>query len=275
MSWVLPGDQETRLRIAKGYPFEAPPSSYLFEDGQVRLFSELQGEELAHWNTVVRQRTAVIAHGSNRAPEQLARKFAGHLSAGEAIPVTAIWLKDHEVVYSAHVTRYGSVAAELIHCPGTAVQVFVTWLDQAQLLRMHESELPSENYTYGHLDCDWISADLRTDHDAEQGSVCRDISLPSVKLMVYRSTAGALSFRGEAVAISALPARGRSLQAWQQCEVLQHVHQVHGLRQCDLPELLDQAILEAIDSSDYRRRLVRSLKKQSLDVPHPSYTIYL
>ncbi|WP_020591005.1 hypothetical protein [Kiloniella laminariae] len=265
MPWALPGDQETRLRIAKGYPFEAPSSSYLFEDGQARLFSEFQNGELDYWRGQLQQRTAVIAHGSNRSPEQLARKFAGHPAGREVIPVTAIWLEDHEVVYSAHMARYGSIAAELIYCPGTAVQVFVTWLDQTQLLRMHESELPSENYTYGCLGCNWSLAAQEDD--------ALDISPQSVKLMVYRSTAGALNHKGKAVAISALPARGRSLQAWQQSEVLQHVHEVHGFRQCGEPESLDQAILESIEITDYRQRLVQSLKKQSLDVSHPSYTI--
>src|SRR3546814_20831446 len=69
------------------------------------------------------------------------RKF-GHLAgAASAIPVTRTWLGDHDVVYSAHVTRYGSLSATLHRAPGTRVQVYVTWLTEAQLPRMHETEI--------------------------------------------------------------------------------------------------------------------------------------
>ena len=93
----------------------------------------------------------MIAHGSNRSPEQLQRKFADLPVAETSIPVTRAWLADHDVVYSAHVTQYGAIAANLRSTPGTTVEIYVTWLSEPQLNRMHETELGGENYAYGRL----------------------------------------------------------------------------------------------------------------------------
>ena len=107
MPWALPQTETELLALAKGYPFAAPEGSYLLQDGAARPL-ETPGPE------VFAGRTPVIAHGSNRAPEQLRRKFG----AGAQIPVTRAWLSDYDVVYSAHVTMYGAIAANLQHAPG-------------------------------------------------------------------------------------------------------------------------------------------------------------
>ncbi len=251
MPWELPRDQSDRLRLAKGYPFIAPQTSYLFIDGRSEGFSKV-----AEYDIDLSERKAVIAHGSNRAPEQLVRKSAGHPSGRDPIPLTAIWLHDHDVVYSAHVARYGSVAAELVYCPGTSVQVFLTWLTDDQLVRMHETELPGGNCSYGHVQCQWGSSenyDLPTDPD---------------RLAVYRSSFGAFNFHGKPLALSAIPAINRRYDALGQEEVLKLVHKGHGADQD-----LDDAILKSIEASQYRSKVVDAVRKQSLDVFHPSYSI--
>lgn len=245
------------MSLAKGYPFEAPRESYLYAGGESFPLSHAlsSGGELSE---LLRHRTAVIAHGSNRAPAQLARKFLRHDAGDAPIPVTAVWLRDHDVVYSAHVTRYGSIAAELIHAPGVEVQIFVTWLTDDQLLRMHETELPSENYNYGRIHCEWSSAD--------------GLELPSdeVDLSVYRSTAGALNHAGAPVSLAAIPARNRWRESWHQTEVLQHVHARHGDQQD-----LDSGILKTIENANYRKRLTKLLRGEALKVPHPGFMISL
>ncbi|WP_053005567.1 hypothetical protein [Kiloniella spongiae] len=251
MPWELPRDQSDRLRLAKGYPFTAPETSYLFIDGRSEHFSKV-----TKYGIDLSERKAVIAHGSNRAPEQLARKFVGHSSGQDSIPLTAIWLHDHDVVYSAHVARYGSIAAELVYCPGTSVQVFLTWLTGEQLRRMDDTELPGGNYSYGHIRCQWESAegfDLPTD---------------AHNLAVYRSSFGALNVQGEPLALRALPAKNRCYNSLGQEEVLRLVHKEYG----DAGNL-DKAILKSIESSQYRKQVVKAVRKQSLDVFHPSYSI--
>ena len=137
--WRLPDTATARLRLALGYPYPAPDASYVFHDGDVHAFDP----------ALLDGRTPVLAHGSNRAPAQLARKFANFPKPDSTIPVSYVWLRDYDVVYSAHVTSYGAVASTLQHAPGCRARVALTWLDDAQLARMHETE---GNYSFGVLD---------------------------------------------------------------------------------------------------------------------------
>ena len=93
---------EHSLRRAYGYPYPAPSHDYLFADGRVEALSA---------DPDLGSRQPVIAVGSNRAPEQLARKFG---DMGEStIPVTWAWMHGYDVVYCAHLAGYGSVPANL------------------------------------------------------------------------------------------------------------------------------------------------------------------
>ena len=143
MPWELPESKARLLDLARGYPYCRPEACYLFNAGEAKPLPD----SVPLSNLFV-GRTPVIAHGSNRSPRQLARKF------GETaeIPVSRAWLTDYDVVYSAHMTRYGAIAANLCHAPGTRVEVWITWLDEAQLRRMHETELGAEIYRYGLLE---------------------------------------------------------------------------------------------------------------------------
>lgn len=143
MPWALPQSDDERLALAKGYPFDTPGWSYLFRDGAAQPLET--GVVSA---ALFSGRTPVIGHGSNRSPVQLRRKYGREA----IIPVSRAWLGDYDVVYSAHVTQYGSIAANLRHTPGARVEIFVTWLDAPQLLRMHETELGGENYHYGRME---------------------------------------------------------------------------------------------------------------------------
>jgi hypothetical protein len=137
--WRLPETVTARLRLALGYPYRAPSGAYVFHDGAVHDFDP----------ALLEGRTPVLAHGSNRAPSQLARKFAHFPASASTIPVSYVWLHDYDVVYSAHVTSYGAVASTLQHAPGCRARVALTWLDPQQLARMHETE---GNYSFGVLD---------------------------------------------------------------------------------------------------------------------------
>src|SRR5918992_1771889 len=128
--WTLPDSEHELLLLAKAYPFPAPSVSYLFRDGQAHTIDEARFEG----------RVPVIAHGSNRSPEQLRRKFDRFSGAAGEIPVTLSWLDEYDIVYSAHITTYGSIASTLQHVPGCRARVAITWLNDAQLTRMHETE---------------------------------------------------------------------------------------------------------------------------------------
>ena len=125
---------DASIKHAEGYPFDVPDSSYRFSDGVVcEVDSDIDG------------RTPVLALGSNAAPAQLARKFGAE---GGSINVSRAILKDYAVVYSAHYSTYGSLPATLSASEGATTYVFVTWLDDQQLERMHESEALGVNYDF-------------------------------------------------------------------------------------------------------------------------------
>ncbi len=246
LSWTLPNDDADLLRLAKGYPFAAPDGSYLYRDGDHKPLDPKRSD-------IFRNRLPVIAHGSNRAPEQLRRKFEHLKGPDSEIPVTRAWLADHDVVYSAHVTQYGAIAANLQHMPGVRVRLFVTWLSEAQLTRMHETELGNENYVYGALE--QVSLEL------EGGP---QVILTSA--FVYLSTRGCIDRDGHPVGLAAVPAEGRPYAALHQEEVITLVRDRHH------PErVLESHILTTIRDLPGRKALVEKLSHTAIAPAAPHF----
>ncbi|MHA1563781.1 MAG: hypothetical protein ACTSX7_00590 [Alphaproteobacteria bacterium] len=216
---------EDRLARALGYPYEMPADSYTLRGDDVVTFA---AEHIVG-------RTAVLAYGSNRAPEQLVRKFGG---PDTVLPVQRAWLADHDVVYSAHLTAYGSVPAALRPHRGCRVAVAVTWLDGPQLAVMHETEVGAENYTYEALDV--VLA-------LEGGE-------PLDEVFGYAGTRGHLESDGDAIALAEIAAQGRGLPALGQRQALILV------RDRLAPEMtLEDFIEETISNRDLRRRRIAAL----------------
>ncbi|MBK1699331.1 hypothetical protein [Rhodovibrio salinarum] len=241
--WTLPSDPVHRLAIAKGYPYDAPANSYLFRDGRAQPLSDAQGSDL--WAG----RWAVLGHGSNRAPGQLARKFAHFQGTDSEIPVTYVWLDGYDVVYSAHVTAYGAIASNLTYAPGCRVRVALTWLTDRQLVRMHETE---GSYAFGRLD----GVDIQTDAGPEAADT--DVHM-------YLSDHGCLLDDGAPVGIQAVRAQGRSHRVLDQPGVQELVrHKLSGAGD------LDTFILHAIADPDTRMQRIRQLQAhaQPSHVPH-------
>lgn len=148
MVWTLPSERAALLALATDYPYAAPTASYLFAAGAT---APLPQDDPA----LFEGRVPVLAHGSNRSPEQLARKFLDQRFLGPrdgreaCIPVTYGWLEGYDVVFAAHVARYGAVTSTLAATPGVRARVAVTWLTGDQLLYMHETE--RMNYSFGRL----------------------------------------------------------------------------------------------------------------------------
>jgi len=199
---MVPPCAAARLTRATTYPFDIPAGSFLFRNGRTEPFDP--GDLVP----LIRGRVPVIACGSNQSPEQLARKYDG-VEAEVTIPVVRGWLADFDAVYSAHITTYGSIAATLQHRPGTTVALSVLWLTEEQLVRMHGTEAPGENYVYTRLD--------RLDLSLDGGPVL-------ATAWAYTSLHGCLIDDGGMAALAAMPARGRTLPAHHQHEILRRVH---------------------------------------------------
>lgn len=200
-------------------------------------------------------RVAVIGHGSNRSPDQLKRKFE-YLSASRSeIPVTRAWLRDHDVVYSAHITQYGAIAANLQHMPGVAAEVYVTWLTAEQLERMHATELGGENYYYGRMDAIHLELELGPEAVLESAHV-------------YISTHGCLELDGKPVGLGAVGALGRPYTALSQHQALSLVRDRHR------PDReMDAHILETIRAVEGRKALVAEIRQSAIPQQAPHFTI--
>lgn len=238
MPWKLPESESDLLALAKSYPFNAPESSYLFADGAAGPIERADFEG----------RVPILAHGSNRSPEQLRRKFG---TAAE-IPVSIGWLADYDVVYSAHITQYGAVASTLQHRPGTRVRLAINWLDEVQLARMHETEGPS-NYAFGRL----VGIDLIVEH----GPVAAH-----TEALVYLGRNGCLDLDDGPVGLAAVTAEGRGHHAHHQEEALALVNARHR------PEAsLDDMILEVVRDSDRRHALTSEMRARAVSVAAPHF----
>lgn len=250
MPFELPRDAAARLALAKSYPFEAPDGCFVWTAaGRQPSLRPICEADFSG-------RTPVLAHGSNRAPAQLARKFAGQAGLEPDIPVTAGWLLESDVVYSAHITRYGAVASTLWSVRGCRVRIAVTWLTAAQLRRMHETE--GLNYRYGHLA-------RRFEADSGPQSVLD--GLPT-----YLSDHGCLTRRDATaqrldaaqtadgpLALAAVQADGRPHEALSQTEALALVRDAHHPT-----EDLERHILSNIDDDARRSTLVACLRASAL-----------
>ena len=225
-------DRQAALARARGYPYAIPDRSYHWRGGKVHEFDPAK----------TAGRTAVLAVGSNQSPEQLTRKF-GHLEDWE-IPVQRCALAGFDVLYSAHIARYGSVPAMLQSAPGTTVTLFVNWLDTAQLAAMHETELSHGNYHYGRLD--GIVLDL------EGGD-----TLASVH--GYFSRRGHVTHKEDGVALAKVPARNRNRPACDTAQMLAHVHERiepdHGF---------DDFILRLIEDDGCRQEVISELMRDAV-----------
>jgi hypothetical protein len=183
------------LRRALAYPYAIPVASFL-QLGDRTLDLPATGPDLS-------AREPLLAYGANAAPEALARKLAADPTT--PLPLIRAELRDFDVVYSAHVSPYGSVPATLAASPGTTVTVFVAYptADQRRLLSATEP-----NYEQRPLE--------RISCRPEAGNRLE-------RLDAFLSRHGSLLIDGSEVALSAVPARDRRLPEMGEPQVLEHV----------------------------------------------------
>ena len=220
---------------ALGYPYDIRDSSFILHKGRTVGFDP----------AATADRHPVIAAGSNRAPQQLKRKFGDN----ETIPVEHARLHDHDVVHSAHLSTYGAVPATLRHVASTAVHVGITWLTSAQLDVMHLSELPNGNYDFVQL------TNIRL--ETEQGETLAEV-------FSYQSRRGHLAGPAdEALALAEVKADGRRLSAFTQRQALDHArcmvaadHNLHAF------------VHSTVADHDKRRARIRALQQSSVDPAH-------
>jgi len=188
------------IQHAKSYPFDIPESSYVLDQNGWKALPAGGHETDA--------RHAVIASGSNASPQQLARKYQNHDHLlDQPVYVTRAVLRDFDAVYSAHFSSYGSIPATLAHAPGAQSHVFVTWLTDGQLARMHETEVVGVNYDYIRLH--GINLTIEDGQTLDTAHA-------------YLSSRGCLNRDGKPVPLAELSTHGRRWPPMSQCEVLDY-----------------------------------------------------
>ena len=135
-AYDLDDEPNAIVERALAYPFDPPRESYVLDGRSPR---PVRDGDLAD------DRHPVLAYGSNSSTRALLRKFAGNLR----LPVLAGRLEGFDIVYSSHLSAYGSVPVTLHPSPGAAIDTFVTLVSDEQLVRLAETEF---NYAVHRLD---------------------------------------------------------------------------------------------------------------------------
>ena len=249
---------ETALR----YPFPRPNRSFLFVDGDalplLSLAESLEDAEIeidgrpAPAGDLLRRRgigapaplarrTPVLAYGANAAPERLRRKYA---PLGPAVfPVLRARLHGFDIVHAAHISSYGAVPATIERSPGTVCEIAVTWLDERELARMHETELRRGTYSFGLLRNIRLKPTLLPPMDA---------------VSTYVGSHGHIAPEGEALALAAIGAQDRRFRALTQGDLQRTIQAMLGT-----PGPLDAFIQDAIDNETVRRQRTESLRARA------------
>jgi hypothetical protein len=177
---------------AMSYPYEVPSHPFVQLGPRTLDPIEIEVDRL--------DRQPLLAYGSNAAPKVLARKLA--LST-DPVLVEPAWLRDFDVVYSAHISPYGAIPATLQRSAGTLARVFVAYLTREQLTLVSTTE---PNYELAELEACECSAD--------GGEALTE-------LHAYLSRHGCLLLGGSEVALAAVEARGRIFTELTEPQVLE------------------------------------------------------
>ncbi len=232
-------DISARLARARDYPYFVPDRSYTWRGGQSDAMAVSPFDP-----ALAEGRTPVLAVGSNQSPQQLARKYGA--DSEHAIPVQRATLRDFDVVYASHISRYGAVPAMLQRAPGVAVTLFVTWLDDRQLDVMHATE---GNYHFAEI------ADIEL---ALEGGAARDA------VFLYVAQLGHLVRDGAATGLRAVPAQGRKNGESTTADMLRHVQDRLGVGGDH-----DAFVLRLVEDEGYRRECIARLSEDSVPFDYP------
>ena len=229
---------------AKRYPFPIPDHSYTLTETGPEPWAELPPTHHTEG------RIPLLAFGSNQSPEQLAHKFSP--LDGASILAERVVLDDFDVVYSAHISLYGSLPAALSPAPGTSANVFITWLTDAQTDRMHETEQVGDHYTFGRLEGIRIHRESGEQLDASY---------------VYWSLGGGVVVEGSPIALAEIGAENRAFPAIEQTAM-----QAHMRDRLSPGTSLDDFIRQAIDVPAIRKDRTRLMREDAHPLIHDGFS---
>ena len=249
---ALSADERYR---AVAYPYPAPVADCVWVDGRIEPLLCAGVNDIAAALESVgadprARRTPILAIGSNRAPSQLIRKFAGFPTPC-AVLVAKASLKGFDVVFGASISGYGAVGgATLAPSPGTDVEVWATWLDDAQLAHMHETE--------------GLSAGVYALLELQQIDLTFAAGPVWTAAEAYVQRAGALNLGGAPTAFAEVPATGRKFQALTQRQAQSALRDRFAQNRT-----IDQFIAENIHHKEKRMARVHTLRQSAIPFEWP------
>ncbi len=213
---VATPDTAELVRRALAYPYDPPDGSFVQVGDRTLPVPPAEVD--------FDGRRALLAYGANASPEALTRKLA-HLPP-EPIAVLRVALSGWDVVYSAHVTRYGAVPAAVVQSPGTVASVHLVFPSDEQLAAITATE--GANYELRQL------VDFSAEYDVGGEG--------PVEIDAFISVHGPLLLDCAPVALAAIPARGRAFAELTTPEMIERV------RATLHPELtLEQFVLHHVE----------------------------
>ena len=265
---------EELVALGYAYPYTREPGSYLFINGAAYPYVELSSDPLAHGSVqvgstvvaamklldtlgladrITRPRTPVIGYGSNATVSALTRKYvAPGLREPAVIPVTRALLRDYDVVWSPHLVFNGAMPSTIVPSRGTVVEVWITWLDERELKRMHDTEGVGTLYSYGALPLSRLASEV-------------PLSEPP---HVYVDCYGALALDGIVQAVGRVPAKRRRFPAVDSEQAMRGVAPYIGWTGSVFALLLDNV------QFPYRRAVrTQTLATLGLFIEDPGYQV--
>ena len=232
------------------YPYQAPDGGFVLSNGRVlRLDQALLNQLDDDQNRgILAGRTPVLSVGSNRAPLQLLRKFG--LDA--LVPVTPARLHDCDITHAAILGYYAAVPCTAFPSSGTVVDLSVAWLDNNQLVQMHQTEGIGVAY-------DFVSMEtVEHQFDVRPGLV-----------FGYAACAGALDCGDDKPAgLDAILAQGRKFKTLNQAEANARLRY---LAKVDDDRSMLQFIAEMQSDKQARIKIIKSLLPYAIQPQSPPW----
>ncbi len=265
----MPEDERRRvLRHALAYPFDPPGFSYRmhsqageaeevslaafsvqdYRSGiaplvDLEIVSSVNGCGYEYTN-----RVPVIAAGSNASFSRLKTKFS-EVGLSADFPVLRARVAGLVPVYSAHVSKYGSIPGTLTGEVGAVSFLHIAFLDPAALRRINQSEALGLNYGLGLIE--EARADFGDRHTLS--SVC-----------AYISKRGTFAPEGVGVRIDAFAVEKSALPSTGQRQILDHLHKIRAPDQT-----FEEFVHAHVDSKQGRIRSMEAMRANALPCSIP------
>ena len=268
-----------QLHLATQYPYDPPHESFLFVNGRALPIVDcgrdpLVDAQVQMGNRIVRAadalaelgaadtpgmaaRTPVLSYGSNTSPFGIDRKYVRMYGKGPVvIPAIACDLDDHDVVFSPHFSRWGTIPATIAASSETKVRLIVLYLAPDQLELMNDVECgppPARegNYVFGRL----TGLGLQLDGGGTLSEV-----------PTYVSHYGILALGGQPVALSAMRADARQHPGLTGAELLLRVR-----NELAVSSSRDAFLAQLIADVGFRRACTARLVERACGIDLPGF----